>query len=314
MTDTMANSLKQAKTLRDPTIDPVTVRQSRPGQDEGDRRERSRRHRPSRVVFTILLVVSLLLLFPVYWIFVTALKSPNQLASGGTLLWPAPAHFENFIHAVTDIAFLVYAANSVFLSTVSGLLTTLSSALVGYGFARLRGPGKNVLFGVLIAMMMMPGIITLIPTYLLFARVGLVGTYWPWVLWGAAAAPYLIFLYRQFFAGLPKELEEAAVLDGCSQARIFWQIFLPLSKPVLVTAFVMSFAGVWGDFISPMLLLDNSNTTLAVALTNGYVNEKGFPLNNLIAAGAILYVIPLVLIFVFIQRRYVQGLSATGIK
>jgi multiple sugar transport system permease protein len=194
------------------------------------------------------------------------------------------------------------------------VLTTISSALVGYGFARLNGRGKKVLFGILIAMMMTPPIITLIPTYLLFAKVGLVGTYWPWVLWGMAGAPYLIFLYRQFFAQLPRELEEAAILDGCGRLRIFVQIFLPLSKPVIITAFVLSFNGVWGDFIAPQLLLNQDNTTLAVAITTGYVNSAGFPVNNLLAAGAVLYVVPVLIMFFFVQRSYVRGFATSGMK
>jgi ABC-type glycerol-3-phosphate transport system permease component len=262
----------------------------------------------------VLAVVTTALLFPVYWIVATSLKSSSQLGQGSMVWFPVPAHVDNFVQAVTAIPFAAYLGNSLFLSTVSGVLTTLSSAFVGYGFARLQGPGKKVLFGVLIAMMMMPGIVTLIPMYLLFSRVGLVGTYWPWVLWGVSGAPYLIFLYRQFFAGVPKELEEAAILDGCSQFRIFAQIFLPLSKPVLVTAFVMSFLAVWGDFIAPNLLLDRENTTLAVAISSGYVNQQGFPLNNLIAAGSVLYVVPVVVIFLFVQRHYVQGFTGAGIK
>ncbi len=279
------------------------------------RRSRARQARRGRTTrLLVLAVVTTALIFPVYWIVATSLKSSSQLGQGSMVWLPLPPHVENFVHAVTAIPFAAYLGNSLFLSTVSGVLTTLSSAFVGYGFARLQGPGKKVLFGVLIAMMMMPGIVTLIPIYLLFSRVGLVGTYWPWVLWGLSGAPYLIFLYRQFFAGIPKELEEAAILDGCSQFRIFAQIFLPLSKPVLVTAFVMSFLAVWGDFIAPNLLLDREHTTLAVAISSGYVNAQGFPLNNLIAAGSVLYVVPVVVIFLFVQRHYVQGFTASGIK
>lgn len=271
--------------------------------------------RRSRLLAMLVLgAITAVLALPAYWVVATAFKSPEQLNSAVVVFWPVPAHFENFLEAVTRVPFMAYAVNSLFLATLSGLLTTFSSALVGYGFARLHGPGKRILFGVLIAMMMMPGIVTLIPTYLLFSRVGLVGNYWPWVIWGLAGSPYLIFLYRQFFAGLPKELEEAAILDGCSQLGIFVRVFLPISKPIVVTAFVMSFLATWGDFIAPNLLLNQSNTTLAVALSSGYVNSRGFPLNNLIAAGSILYVIPVVLVFFFVQRRYTENFSAAGIK
>ncbi|MFJ6376113.1 carbohydrate ABC transporter permease [Pseudarthrobacter oxydans] len=265
-------------------------------------------------VFGVLLLVSIVLFLPVLWLVLTALKSPGQLTSDPITWFPVPPQLQNFIDATTVQPFWAYAANSLFLATVNGALTATSSAIVGYGFARLNGRGKKALFGLLIAMMMMPPIITLIPTYLLFAKVGLVGTYWPWVLWGISGAPYLIFLYRQFFAGLPRELEEAAILDGCGRLRIFVQIFLPLSKPVIATAFVLSFTGVWGDFIAPQLLLTQDNTTLAVAITTGYVNAAGFPLNNLLAAGAVLYVLPMVIMFLFVQRSYVRGFSTSGMK
>lgn len=270
------------------------------------------RSRPGLVI--TLTIISVLLILPIALLIITALKTPEQLSTTDFIWFPIPPAFENFVLAVTEQPFFVYAANSFFLSSISGVLTTFFSALVGYGFARLRGPGKNFLFGVLISMMLVPGIVTLIPTYLLFARIGLVGTYWPWVLWAIAGSPFLIFLYRQFFAGLPRELEEAATLDGCSRFGIFMRIFIPMSKPIIVTVFVLSFTGVWGDFITPNLLLNYDNTTLAVALTTGYVNDQGFPLNNLIAAASILYVIPMIIVFIFAQRSYVAGFSTSGIK
>lgn len=274
-------------------------------------RERIRR-RPG--LFITLTIISIVLLLPFALLLLTALKSPDQLSSGDFVWFPIPLAWGNFIQAVTEQPFFVYAANSFFLASISGVLSTFFSALVGYGFARLTGPGKKFFFGVLISMMLVPGIVTLIPTYLLFARIGLVGTYWPWVLWGVAGSPYLIFLYRQFFAGLPRELEEAAEIDGCSRFGTFMRIFIPMSKPIIVTVFVLSFTGVWGDFITPNLLLNYDNTTLAVALTTGYVNDQGFPLNNLIAAASILYVVPMIIVFLFAQRSYVSGFATSGIK
>lgn len=264
-------------------------------------------------VFWGLFAFCLFLSVPVIWLIITSFKSLDQLGDSGSWI-PVPPHPENYVEATTMRPFWKYAGNSLFLATANATLTTLVSALVGYGFARLPGRGKKLLFGVLIALMMMPPIITLIPTYLLFARVGLVNTYWPWILWGLTGAPYLIFLFRQSFAGMPRELEEAARLDGCGPFRIWWQIFLPLSKPILVTAFVLSFNGVWGDFIAPSLLLNSENMTLAQAVATQYVNLGGFPINNLIAAAAVLYVTPVVVLFLVAQRAYVDGLARTGLK
>src|SRR5262249_20275663 len=147
----------------------------------------------------------------------------------------------NFTEAVTRINFLAYTGNSLFLSTTYAVLITISSALVGFGFARLRGPGQRWLFTVVLATMMLPAILTLIPTYAMFVQLPLVNPYWPWVLWGLAASPFLIFLFRQFFTAIPKDLEDAAIIDGCGYGRIFWRIFLPLSRPVLLTSLLLSF-------------------------------------------------------------------------
>ncbi|GHO78720.1 hypothetical protein KSD_64910 [Ktedonobacter sp. SOSP1-85] len=194
------------------------------------------------------------------------------------------------------------------------VLVTLSSALVGFGFARLRGRGKRPLFLVMLSTMMLPNIVTLIPTYMIFARLGIVDTYWPWVLWGLASTPYLTFLFRQFFSAIPSELEEAAILDGCGYGRIFWRIFLPLSAPVLVTAFLISFTGVWGDYITPSLLLSLDNTTLAVAISTSYLDPHGNGIPTLQAAGALIYIIPEILIFFFAQRYFVRGIMTSGMK
>jgi len=264
------------------------------------------------VAFIILVLVAVAVTLPVIALVISALTPSDQM---GVDRWlPTTFRWRNIADAIDFIPFWQLARNSLVLSSVFGVLTTFSSALAGYGFARLRGPGKKALFAILIGMMMIPQIVTLIPTYLLFSRFNLVGTYWPWVLWGIAGAPYAIFLYRQFFASFPKELEEAAILDGAGRVRIFAQIFLPLSRPLLVTAFVLAFNAVWGDFVAPNLFLNSSNTTLAVGVSSGYVDTAGYPVYNLLAAGALLYVIPVVALFLIAQRSYVRGFANAGLK
>lgn len=273
---------------------------------------RSRRSRKKPLVFAVLLVVSVLMALPFVELLISSLRPAAEMSSDTWL--PSVLDWHNYADAVKTIPFWQFGRNSLILAVVNAFLTTVSSALVGYGFARLRAPGKRLLFGLLISTMMVPQIVTLIPTYLLFAQLGMVGTYWPWVLWGSAGAPYAIFLYRQFFSSFPKELEEAAVIDGAGRIRVFFQIFLPLSRPLMVTAFVLAFNAVWGDFIAPNLLLDQSNTTLAVGVGQGYVNDKGFPVPNLLAGGAVLYLIPVILLFLAAQRSYVRGFVNSGLK
>jgi len=190
----------------------------------------------------------------------------------------------------------------------------LSSCQSATGLWMPKKARNKALFGVLLGSMMLPQMITLFPTYLIFAKLGMVDTYWPWVLWGLAGAPYLVFLFRQFFAGMPRELEEAAIVDGCGYPRIFWQIFLPQSWPVLAASFVIAFTWSWGDFIAPMLLLSSDRTTLSVAIMTSYVTPGGLPVNNLLAAGSVMYVVPILLIFLVAQRGFVAGMSTTGLK
>ncbi|MEV0170262.1 carbohydrate ABC transporter permease [Streptomyces sp. NPDC050803] len=273
------------------------------------------RVRASRLVlYTVLVVITGLMLGPFGWLVITGLKTTPELAASPVHWLPDSIQWHNFADAFNQIDFLGYARNSLIISLIYATLVTLSSAWVGFGFARLNAPGKKPLFGILLGSMMLPQMITLFPTYLIFAKLGMVDTYWPWVLWGLAGAPYLVFLFRQFFAGMPRELEEAAIVDGCGWTGIFWRIFLPQSGPVLAASFVIAFTWSWGDFLAPMLLLSSDRTTLSVAIMTSYVTPGGLPVNNLLAAGSVMYVVPILLIFLVAQRGFVAGMSTTGLK
>jgi len=265
-------------------------------------------------LYTVLVSVTGLFLGPFGWLILSGLKTQGELAASPVHWLPDSFQWHNFADAFTDIDFLGYARNSLVIALIYATLVTLSSAWVGFGFARLDAPGKKVLFGVLLGSMMLPQMVTLLPTYLIFAKLGMVDTYWPWVLWGLSAAPYLVFLFRQFFAGMPRELEEAAIVDGCGYTSIFWRIFLPQSWPVLSTSFIIAFTWTWGDYIAPQLLLSTDRTTLAVAVMTAYVNEGGTPVPELQAAASVMYVVPILLIFLIAQRGFVAGMSTSGLK
>ncbi|MFJ8539986.1 carbohydrate ABC transporter permease [Streptomyces sp. NPDC093591] len=266
------------------------------------------------VLYTVLVSVTGLFLGPFGWLVLTGLKAPSELAAAPVRWLPADFQWHNFADAYQLIDFLGYARNSLIIALIYGVLVTLSSAWVGFGFARLSAPGKKTLFGILIGSMMLPQMITLLPTYLIFAKLGMVDTYWPWVLWGLSSAPYLVFLFRQFFAGLPRELEEAAIVDGCGYGQIFWRIFLPQSWPVLSASFVIAFTWTWGDYIAPQLLLSTDKSTLAVAVMTTYISSAGTPITNLQAAASVMYVVPILLIFLIAQRGFVAGMSTSGLK
>ncbi|MPY60474.1 carbohydrate ABC transporter permease [Streptomyces spongiae] len=266
------------------------------------------------VLYTVLVSVTGLFLGPFGWLVLSGLKTQGELAASPVHWLPDAFQWHNFADAFHQIDFLGYARNSLVIALIYATLVTLSSAWVGFGFARLDAPGKKWLFGVLLGSMMLPQMVTLLPTYLIFAKVGMVDTYWPWVLWGLSAAPYLVFLFRQFFAGMPRELEEAAIVDGCGYTSIFWRIFLPQSWPVLSASFIIAFTWTWGDYIAPQLLLSTDRTTLAVAVMTTYVSEAGTPVPELQAAASVMYVVPILLIFLIAQRGFVAGMSTSGLK
>jgi multiple sugar transport system permease protein len=281
------------------------------------RRRRNRtgsEKRPGFGTYVLILALTVFFIGPFLWLVLAALKTPAEWASLPITILPAQPQWENFTRALTDMNFIGYAGNSFLLATVYATLITLTSAAVGFGFARLRAPGKGAIFLIVLSTMMIPQILTLLPTYVLFSRIGLINTYWPWVLWGLAASPYMVFLFRQFFAQLPKELEDAAIVDGAGWFRIFWQIFLPVSRPVLITSFILSFTYTWGDYITPALLLDLDHTTLSVAITAYYQDPNGNVLPTIQAAGAVLYILPVLVIFFVMQRYFMQSNVSSGVK
>ncbi len=228
--------------------------------------------------------------------------------------FPRELLLDTYRSALTMIDYFRFAGHSVILSLTHTTLTVITSAMAGFAFARFNVPGRNKLFVVVIAMLIVPAIILQIPQFIIFSKLGLTGTWWPWALWGLAASPFFIFLFRQFFAAFPKELEDAAEIDGCGPFRTFVSIFLPNSKPVLATAFILNFTGQWGDYINPLLFLVDSNTTLAVKLQNGYLSPQGQTLTTIILAAAVLYVLPVVIIFFLGQKYILKGVVTTGLK
>lgn len=278
------------------------------------RSRRRGRKDPGAGMYTLAVVLAAFFLGPFVWLILAALKTPAEWASLPMQVLPNRAQWGNFVEAVTQANFPLYLRNSLFLSTLYASLVTLSSATVGFGFARLRAPGKRAMFVVLLSTMMMPQILTLLPTYVMFSQLGLINTYWPWVLWGLSSSAYFVFLFRQHFSSLPRELEDAAIIDGCGWWRMYATIFLPLAKPMLITVFLLSFMGTWGDYIGPALFLDINQTTLAVAVTAWYVDPAGNALPTVQAAASVLYIIPMLVVFFVFQRYFVRSSVGSAVK
>ena len=251
---------------------------------------------------------------PIVWLLLTSLKTMSEYARYPISILPEVVQWQNYYTAVIEFPFLRYALNSLVIALPSTLLTVLSSALAGFGFARHNARFKNLLFLLVISMLMVPRMVTVIPTFVFFSKLGLTNTYWPWILWGIAGSPFHIFLFRQFFSAIPKDLEDAAEVDGCSRLRIFWQIFLPLSGPVLATSAIFHFQWVWGDWFTPNIFLSQDRTTLSVLLSTAYTDPHGNSLDTVTMAAIMVYLLPMLLIFFFAQKYIVQGIVTSGIK
>ncbi len=264
--------------------------------------------------YAMLAGVGTLILMPVVWLVITSFKRDVEYLTCPITWVPAVPQWGNYVAALTIIPFFTYVGNSLVLGLTYTVLCVFTSAMAGYAFARFALPARNVLFTVVVALLMIPQIVTVLPQFILFSRLQLTNSYWPWVLWGLSASPFHIFLFRQFFAAFPKELEEAAEIDGCGPTRIFWQMFLPNAQAVLATSAIFNFTWVWGDWFTPLLFLGDANTTLAVKLATAYVNPQGQPLIPITLAACVLYAMPPIVLFFLAQRYILQGVVTSGLK
>jgi multiple sugar transport system permease protein len=184
---------------------------------------------------------------------------------------------------------------------------------VAFAFARIRVRGRNLIFALVLATMFLPGEVTIIPNFILFRNLGMINTLYPLLIPSFFGAPFFIFLLRQFYAGLPKSLEEAAIIEGASMFQIWWKIFLPISRPALVAVAVLNFMGHWNDFFGPLIYVNSDRwKTLAIGLA-GFQNEHSVQ-TNLLMAATILMILPCILLYFFAQRAFVEGVTFTGSK
>ena len=274
--------------------------------------------RLSRVGALALLVSgSLVFLVPFYVMLAIALKTERELGVTDPWAWPQHPTLDNFRYVIENpnISFGSMLKNTIFVATMNTLGSLFACSIAAYAFARLRFPGRDRLFLILLSTMMLPGIVTMIPTYVMYAKIGWVNSFRPLTVpafFGAGAA-FNIFLLRQFFLGIPNELDEAAILDGAGQWTIFSRIILPLSGAALATVGVLAFIYNWKDFMGPLLYLnspDLQTNELGLSTYNGLNTAKW----HLIMSGSVLVMIPIIVLFFVSQRYLVKGLAMTGGK
>lgn len=269
------------------------------------------------LLYLLCLALGALFMLPLAWTIASSLKEPFELFDFPPPFFPAALQFDNYITVFRDFPFTQWYVNSfivVILHTAGVLIT---STIVAYGFARFEFRFRHVLFILVIATMMMPPQITLIPRFILFDKLGWLNTLLP--LWAPAwfgGTPFAIFLMRQFMLSLPRELDEAAILDGASFFRVFWEILVPLCKPALATLAIINFIAVWNEFLDPVVFLNSvSKFTIAVGLWYFQAQPMvSTPTAHLLLAASVTSIIPPIILFFAFQRYFVRGVALTGLK
>ncbi len=278
-----------------------------------------KRFDPSRIpygrfaVYGALVFLSMVFIAPFVWMISTSLKTgPSSIAIPPQWI-PDPVVWSNYPTALGKINFVTALRNTLIYALPAVVGTVVSCSLVAYGFARVRWPGRDMVFVVLLSTMMLPGQVTFIPLYVIFAKLGWVGTFLPLIIPTFLGNPFFIFLLRQFFLGIPSELSDAARIDGAGELRILTRIIVPLSLPALITVGLFTFIDKWTDFFGPLVYLrDPALQPLSLAIqTFQSAHKTDWPLSM---AASVAITAPLVIIYFFAQRKFIQGIQLTGLK
>lgn len=262
--------------------------------------------------YLILAAGAFIMVFPFVWMIIASLMTAGEIQLRPPVWLPAEPQFHNYSELPRKIPIARLYFNSLFTSAIIVFGVLLSSSLAGFAFAKYRFPGREFLFYLILATMMIPFFVTLIPVFFIVRQLGWIDTYQGLVAPGLTSA-YGIFLMRQFIITLPDELIDAARIDGASELRIFWRIIVPLVKPALATLGTFSFIGAWNNFLWPLLAL-NSRELMTLPLGINSMKSLYADNTNLLMAGTAVAVIPMLLVFIFLQRYFIQGIALTGLK
>lgn len=272
----------------------------------------SRRTTNQILLHTVLLAGCFIFMLPFFWMLSTSLKSDAEMFSSAW--FPDQVQWSNYTEALSAIPFLLYLKNTLLITAWSIIGTVFSSAAVGYSFARVRWPGRDLMFGITLATMMIPPQVTMVPVFMLMRSLGWFNTFLPLVIPSfLGGSAFFIFLMRQFFMTLPVDLEDAARVDGCGILKTFWVIMLPQVKPALATVGIFTFMASWNDFMGPLIYLaEEDKYTLALGLQS-FLTENLAVWNQLMAFSTVL-LIPLLILFFIAQKYFIEGIALTGIK
>ena len=267
------------------------------------------------ITYIILIFAAVICLFPFLWMVSTSFKETSEIYKMPPDLIPTSPTVQNYIEGWKGADFGLFFKNSLFITIIATVGTVLSSAFVAYGFARFKARFSGLLFTILLATMMLPTQVTLIPQYLMFNKLHMVNTYFPLLIpsWLGGGA-FNIFLFIQFFRTLPKELDEAAKIDGANSFQIFTKIMLPAVKPVMLAVLVMSLVYNWNDFFSPLIYLnDNKKFTIAIGLQFFKGSQGNVQICQMMAM-SLVALLPVLIIFAVCQKYFIQGIKMSGLK
>jgi ABC-type glycerol-3-phosphate transport system permease component len=269
------------------------------------------------ISYLVLISLAMVFITPLLWLVSSSLHSLDGVFEVPFQWIPEKLHWSNYEEAITLLPFGRFLLNTIIITVSVIIGTVFSSALVAYGFSRLRFRGRNKLFGLCVATMLLPGQVTIIPLYVLFAKLDWVDTFLPLIVPAFFGSPFYIFLLRQFFLTIPYEYDEAALLDGASRFRIFWNIILPLARPAIATIIVFSFIGCWNDFFNPLIYINSfekATLTLGLNLLKTQIIGSGVTQWHLIMAASVLVLIPNIVVFFLAQRHFIKGINVGGLK
>jgi ABC-type glycerol-3-phosphate transport system permease component len=267
------------------------------------------------VVHAILIAGAVIVMIPLAWMLSTSLKVPTQVNKFPPIWIPNPVVWSNYISAVTifPVPFYVFVRNSLFMSLSITVGTVMSNAIVAFAFARLHFRGSRVLFLIVLSTMMLPGQVTMIPLFIMFSKLGWVNTYNPLIIPSFFGSAYFIFLMRQFYATIPREMDDAARIDGCGILGTFFRIILPMSKAAVGITAIFAFSWSWNEFLGPLIYLSKMET-FPLALALSYLRGTYRVLWSELMVVSFIAMLPPLILFFVAQRSYIQGIVITGVK
>jgi multiple sugar transport system permease protein len=278
---------------------------------------REKRDRNGRILKHVFLIgVSCVMLYPLLWLVSASVKPENEIFTSLSL-WPQKFQFDNYVKGWNGLPmpFTVFYKNSLIVTVLSVIGNLISCSFAAYAFARLRFTGRSFFFALMMTTLMIPYHVVLIPQYVEFLKLGWVNTYLPLVVPKFLATDgFFVFLMVQFFRQLPRELDEAAMIDGCSPFKIYWKIILPLSLPAMGTAAIFSFIWVWEDFLGPLIYLNDIKTYTVPLALRLFLDAEGESVFGQMFAMSVLSLVPVVIFFILFQKLIVRGIATSGMK